>query len=80
MNRETLEQFNQVNRPPMDKMVDAENYNTANVIGLPPRTPNYGKTPKYLQKYKDEAAVKQEIKNEREAAKLRPPGTVVMPE
>jgi len=25
------------------------------VAPLPPRTPNYGKTPKYIQKYKEEA-------------------------
>jgi hypothetical protein len=27
---------------------------------LPPRTPNYGKTPKYLEKYKEEAKKKSE--------------------
>jgi len=25
---------------------------------LPPRTPNYGKTPKYLEKFKEEAKLK----------------------
>ena len=47
---------------------------------MPPRTPNYGKTPKYLEKYKSQAAHKLEEKAERDAAKLRPPGTIVMPE
>jgi hypothetical protein len=27
---------------------------------LPPRTPNYGKTPKYISKYREEAKVKEE--------------------
>jgi len=26
---------------------------------LPPRTPNYGKTPKYIEKYKEEAKVRE---------------------
>jgi len=30
----------------------ANNNNTARM--LPPRTPNYGKTPKYINKYKEE--------------------------
>lgn len=47
---------------------------------LPPRTPNYGKTPKYLQKYKEEAKVRQLTKEEERAAKHRPPGTRILPE
>jgi hypothetical protein len=47
---------------------------------LPPRTPNYGKTPKYIEKYKEEAKEKQEFKLEQRAAKMRPPGTRVLPE
>jgi hypothetical protein len=31
---------------------------------LPPKTPNYGKTPKYLEKFKNEARVKEEEKAE----------------
>ena len=47
---------------------------------LPPRTPNYGKTPKYITKYKEEARIKSEIKEEERLAKLRPPGTRLLPE
>ncbi len=35
-----------------------ENLDQRNVGMLPPRTPNYGKTPKYLEKYKEEAKLK----------------------
>ena len=45
------------------KMSDKENMNTTNTQ-LPPKTPNYGKTPKYLSKYKDEAKIKNEVKEE----------------
>ena len=35
--------------------VEKENVNTQNQINmLPPKTPNYGKTPKYLNKFKEE--------------------------
>lgn len=47
---------------------------------LPPRTPNYGKTPKYLQKYQEEAKQNQLNKEEARAAKHRPAGTRVLPE
>jgi len=56
-----------------------ENVNQANIM-LPPKTPNYGKTPKYIQKYKEEAKNKEEIKAEARAAKQRPPGTRVLEE
>jgi hypothetical protein len=42
---------------------------------MPPRTPNYGKTPKYIEKFKEEAKCKQDQRIEEEAAKRRPPGT-----
>lgn len=42
---------------------------------LPPKTPNYGKTPKYIEKYREEAKVRQVNKDEERAAKHRPPGT-----
>ncbi len=32
-----------------------ENVDQKNLGMLPPRTPNYGKTPKYLEKFKEEA-------------------------
>lgn len=47
---------------------------------LPPRTPNYGKTPKYLTKYKEEAKEMAAQKEEQRLAKLRPPGTRQLPE
>ena len=47
---------------------------------LPPRTPNYGKTPKYIEKYKEEAKQRELTKEEERAAKFRPVGTKVMPE
>jgi len=47
---------------------------------LPPKTPNYGKTPKYLTKYKEEAKAAVQAKEEMKAAKLRPAGTKVLPE
>jgi hypothetical protein len=31
---------------------------------LPPKTPNYGKTPKYITKYKEEAKVQADLKEE----------------
>uniref|UniRef100_A0A7S3IPS6 Enkurin domain-containing protein n=1 Tax=Strombidium inclinatum TaxID=197538 RepID=A0A7S3IPS6_9SPIT len=43
--------------------------------GLPPKTPNYGKTPKYIEKFKAEAREKAILKEEERAAKYRPPGT-----
>jgi len=56
------------------------NQNSGNGNMLPPRTPNYGKTPKYISKYKEEAKVKQEVKEEQRLAKMRPPGTRLLPE
>ncbi len=47
---------------------------------LPPRTPNYGKTPKYIGKYKEEFKQLQQEKEERRLAKFRPPGTVQISE
>ena len=43
------------------QMESKENYeNAANGAALlPPRTPNYGKTPKYITKYKEEAKIKE---------------------
>ena len=61
-----------------EMIVGQENFNSHNA--LPPRTPNYGKTPKYIEKYKEEAKVIKEIKLEEKAAKNRPVGTKVLPE
>ena len=47
---------------------------------LPPKTPNYGKTPKYIEKYREEAKVRQYNKDEERAAKNRPPGTRLLEE
>lgn len=47
---------------------------------LPPRTPNYGKTPKYISQYKEEARQQKEQKEEERLAKLRPPGTRLLQE
>ena len=47
---------------------------------LPPRTPNYGKTPKYIEEYKNEAKKKEEDRIEAKDAAKRPPGTRVLPE
>ncbi len=57
-----------------------ENIDQKNLGMLPPRTPNYGKTPKYLEKFKEEAKQKQDEIEERRAQKLRPPGTKVLSE
>ena len=47
---------------------------------FPPRTPNYGKTPKYIEEYKNEAKKKQDDRLEAKDAARRPPGTKVLPE
>ena len=47
---------------------------------LPPKTPNYGKTPEYIQKFKEEAKQKEDERLEAKAAKTRPPGTRVIDE
>ena len=60
--------MNQMNMPPRPQTM------------LPPKTPNYGKTPKYIEKYKQEAKVRQLNKDEERAAKHRPPGTKVLEE
>ena len=60
---------------------DKENINSnSKKPALPPKTPNYGKTPKYIEKYKEEAKAAADAKEELKAAKLRPPGTKVLPE
>ena len=54
LNRDALTQFDK-NMPAADideKFVAPSNENSH--PNKPPRTPNYGKTPKYLQKYKEE--------------------------
>jgi len=56
----------------MNKPSDENDQNTANIgtvirannVGMPPRTPNYGKTPKYIAKFKEEAKCKQDLKLE----------------
>lgn len=64
LNRDALEQFDRLNRVPQveEKMevIDTSNQVLIQMGGkenqmLPPRTPNYGKTPKYISKYKEEA-------------------------
>jgi hypothetical protein len=47
---------------------------------LPPKTPNYGKTPKYIEEYKNEAKMKEADRIEAKVALKRPPGTRVLPE
>ena len=94
LNRDALEKFDKLNKVPEyeEKMqvIDTskqapiqmdgkENFANGNMM-LPPRTPNYGKTPKYISKYKEEAKVKQEVKEEQRLAKMRPPGTRLLPE
>ena len=58
--------------------MEKENRNTQNA--LPPRTPGYGKTPKYIEKYKEEAKAAIVAKDELKAQKNRPAGTKVLPE
>jgi hypothetical protein len=59
---------------------DQENVNRGNLDSslcpLPPKTPNYGKTPKYLEKYKEEFKQQEMKRQEEKAASLRPPGTI----
>ena len=50
------------------------------MAALPPRTPNYGKTPKYIQKYRREAKAHEQVKQEEKAARMRPKGTRVLEE
>ena len=47
---------------------------------LPPRTPNYGQTPKYIQKYKEEAKVVMDKKQQERDAKFRPPSKKLLSE
>ena len=62
-------------------IVNQENMNTENnQIGLPPKTPNYGKTPKYIAKFKEEAVAKEDARLEAKAAKNRPAGTRLLPD
>ena len=80
LSRDTLANFN-INKPSdrnieEDIYMDQENKNT----GLPPKTPNQGKVPKYLQKFKDEARIKEDARLEAKAQKNRPAGTRLMPE
>ena len=76
LNKQALEKLNHQKNPE----VGGNNENVAPNHGLPPRTPNYGKTPKYIEKFKEEARVKEEEKAEMRAAKMRPAGTKVLPE
>ena len=79
LSKDTLTQFDSVYKPLNEvgkmKPIADENVNQTNKAMLPPRTPNYGKTPKYLKKYKEEAEATRQAKVELRAAKLRPPGT-----
>jgi hypothetical protein len=61
-----------------EALVNEENINSSNQ--LPPKTPNYGKTPKYIQKFKQEAVAKEDARLEAKAAKHRPAGTRLLPE
>jgi hypothetical protein len=62
-----------------DQMGGKENQGAGNSM-LPPRTPNYGKTPKYISQYQEEAKIQKELKEEQRLAKLRPPGTRLLQE
>ena len=66
----------------IEDSIAAQGQENTNHINMekPPKTPNYGKTPKYLHKFKEEAKQKEERKIEEKAAKQRPPGTRVLPE
>lgn len=83
LNKNALEKFNMMNKPGQNVedaiVIQNENENTGNTA-LPPRTPNYGKTPKYIQKFKEEAKQKEDARLEAKAARNRPPGTKVMAE
>jgi len=84
LNKATLEKLNGKVATKTDTRIeealhDSENLNTENKA-LPPRTPNYGKTPKYLEKFKDEAKAKESARLEAKAAKNRPAGTKLLPE
>ena len=51
--------------------------------GLPPKNKdNFGKVPKYLEKFKEEAKEKSDVIEAKKAAKMAgcPPGTKLMPE
>lgn len=48
--------------------------------GKPPAHKNYGKVPKYLEKYNVERAAKEEAKEQMRQAAQRPPGTRLLPE
>lgn len=85
LNKNALDKFNVVHKQPYniedDIVVNKENENATNFPGgLPPRTPNYGKTPKYIAQYKEEAKQKEDARMEAKAARNRPPGTKIMPE
>jgi len=64
--------------------INNENEDTINMQRgtpmLPPKTPNYGKTPKYIEEYKQVAKQKEDDRMEAKAASKRPPGTRVLPE
>jgi len=59
LNRGALEEFDKLYRAPglEQKMegLEMKKQASAKENQLPPKTPNYGKTPKYLNKYKEEA-------------------------
>ena len=55
-----------------------ENRNEINMETF--RPPNYGKTPAYIQKFKEEEKQKAAAKQEAKDAKKRPPGTKVISE
>lgn len=86
LNKETLDQFNVKNKnvASVEDQIELgkENKNTINMEkpGLPPKTPNYGKTPKYIEKFKEEAKQKEDARLEAKAARNRPAGTRVLPE
>ena len=72
MNKNALDQLN-TKQKKSDKLSDIdnqiivpnnENINQNNKPMLPPKTPNYGKTPKYLNKYKEEAKAAAEVKEQ----------------
>lgn len=89
LSKNALAEFDKLNRAPQieEKMSIIDNgqqmpiqMQSGKENMLPPKTPNYGKTPKYITKYKEEAKVQAERKEEERLAKMRPPGTRLMPE
>lgn len=86
LNKGALDKLNNQSKPglpPRQSKAQQENVNAINMEKKPeqpPKTPNYGKTPEYIHKFKEEAKLKEDERLEAKAAKTRPPGTRVIDE